>query len=304
MELKKRSTGQNDARQRERPLRIVPIDNGNRVAAVALLTKGFPEKSEAFWSRGLSFVSAHHARLNFGEIGQLLMKGDDAVGVLLTIKSRLPDEDRMVVNLSSWYVEPSSRWFAPRMLQMASSSQEETFTDLTPSPEACKLNERLGFSTVTDYTLFYPLLPKALGPARARLRPLADVPQGALPAAMRDMLEDHARFGCMVAVMEADGRHHPLVFLKTMTKRLPTARLIYCEDRQLAQRHISAIARHLLRKGRLAMTMAASDEERDAGGFAVLKSAPMQVKGVWNPRFINETYSELVLLPPWVLGRS
>ncbi|XHE14555.1 hypothetical protein PCC82_07430 [Agrobacterium deltaense] len=304
MELKKRSTGQNDARQRERPLRIVPIDNGNRVAAVALLTKGFPEKSEAFWSRGLSLVSAHHARLNFGEIGQLLMKGDDAVGVLLTIKSRLPDEDRMVVNLSSWYVEPSSRWFAPRMLQMASSSQEETFTDLTPSPEACKLNERLGFSTVTDYTLFYPLLPKALGPARARLRPLADVPPGALPAAMRDMLEDHARFGCMVAVMEADGRHHPLVFLKTMTKRLPTARLIYCEDRQLAQRHISAIARHLLRKGRLAMTMAASDEERDAGGFAVLKSAPMQVKGVWNPRFINETYSELVLLPPWVLGRS
>ncbi|QCM06498.1 hypothetical protein CFBP6626_06450 [Agrobacterium tumefaciens] len=252
----------------------------------------------------MSFVSAHHARLNFGEIGQLLMKGDDAVGVLLTIKSRLPDEDRMVVNLSSWYVEPSSRWFAPRMLQMASSSQEETFTDLTPSPEACKLNERLGFSTVTDYTLFYPLLPKALGPARARLRPLADVPPGALPAAMRDMLEDHARFGCMVAVMEADGRHHPLVFLKTMTKRLPTARLIYCEDRQLAQRHISAIARHLLRKGRLAMTMAASDEERDAGGFAVLKSAPMQVKGVWNPRFINETYSELVLLPPWVLGRS
>lgn len=282
----------------------MPIDNGNRVAAVALLTKGFPEKSEAFWSRGLSFVSAHHARLNFGEIGQLLMKGDDAVGVLLTIKSRLPDEDRMVVNLSSWYVEPSSRWFAPRMLQMASSSQEETFTDLTPSPEACKLNERLGFSTVTDYTLFYPLLPKALGPARARLRPLADVPPGALPAAMRDMLEDHARFGCMVAVMEADGRHHPLVFLKTMTKRLPTARLIYCEDRQLAQRHISAIARHLLRKGRLAMTMSASDEERDAGGFAVLKSAPMQVKGVWNPRFINETYSELVLLPPWVLGRS
>ncbi|HBT68381.1 MAG TPA: hypothetical protein DEB63_09230 [Agrobacterium sp.] len=252
----------------------------------------------------MSFVNAHHARLNFGEIGQLLMKGDDAVGVLLTIKSRLPDEDRMVVNLSSWYVEPSSRWFAPRMLQMASSSQEETFTDLTPSPEACKLNERLGFSTVTDYTLFYPLLPKALGPARARLRPLADVPPGALPAAMRDMLEDHARFGCMVAVMEADGRHHPLVFLKTMTKRLPTARLIYCEDRQLAQRHISAIARHLLRKGRLAMTMAASDEERDAGGFAVLKSAPMQVKGVWNPRFINETYSELVLLPPWVLGRS
>ena len=78
------------------------------------------------------------------------MKGDDAAGVLLTIKSRLPQTGRIVVNLSSWYVEPSCRWFAPRMLQMASSNEDEIFTDLTPSPEACKLNERLGFATVTD----------------------------------------------------------------------------------------------------------------------------------------------------------
>jgi hypothetical protein len=252
----------------------------------------------------VSLISDHHQRQDLGPIGQLLMKGDDAVGVLLTIRSRLLETGRTVVNLSSWYVEPSSRWFAPRMLQMATSSDEDIFTDLTPSPEACRLNERLGFTTVTNCTLFYPLPLKAFGPARARLRPLAEVPQGTLSAATRDMLEDHARFGCIVAVMEADGSHYPLVFLKTITKRLPSARLIYCEDRQVAQKHISAIARHLLGKGRLALTMAASDGKRDAGGFAILKSSPIQVKGAWNPRFINETYSELVLLPPWVLGRS
>lgn len=282
----------------ERPLKIVPIDNGNRVAAVALLTKGFPEKSEAFWSRGVSLITNHHERHNLGAIGQLLLKGDDAAGVLLTIRSRLPDTGRVVVNLSSWYVEPSSRWFAPRMLQMASSSEEETFTDVTPSPEACKLNERLGFHTVTDCTLFYPLPLKALGPASARLSPLAAMPPDALPGTIREMLEDHARLGCIVAVMQANGQHHPLVFLKTTTKRLPSARLIYCEDRQLAQRHIAAISRYLLGQGRLAMTMAALEGERKAGGFARHKSAPIQVKGAWNPRFINETYSELVLLPP------
>ncbi len=86
----------------ERPLKIVPIDNGNRVAAVALLAKGFPEKSEAFWSRGLSLIREHHERRELGPIGQLLMKGDDAAGVLLTIKSRLPDTGTIIVNLSSW----------------------------------------------------------------------------------------------------------------------------------------------------------------------------------------------------------
>ncbi|WP_323688093.1 hypothetical protein [Rhizobium sp. AN69] len=166
--VEKSLPARNDARQRERPLKTVPIDNGNRVAAVALLTKGFPEKSEAFWALGVSLISDHHQRQDLGPIGQLLMKGDDAVGVLLTIRSRLPETGRTVVNLSSWYVEPSSRWFAPRMLQMATSSDEDIFTDLTPSPEACKLNERLGFTTVTNCTLFYPLPLKAFGPAPGR----------------------------------------------------------------------------------------------------------------------------------------
>jgi hypothetical protein len=262
------------------------------------LAKGFPEKSEVFWSRGLALISDHHARRELGPIGQLLMKGENAEGVLLTIKSRLPETGRIVVNLSSWYVEPSCRWFAPRMLQMASSSEEELFTDLTPSPEACKLNERLGFQTVTDRTLFYPLPLKALRPSGARLSPLAAVSADTLPAAMREMLEDHLRLGCIVAIMQADGRHHPLVFLKTTTKKLPSARMIYCEDREVAQRHISAIARHLLGRGRLALTMSALDGKGNAGGFAAHKFAPIQVKGAWNPHFINETYSELVLLPP------
>lgn len=279
-------------------MKIVPIDNGNRAAAVALLAKGFPEKSKAFWSRGLSLISDHHERRELGPIGQLLMKGENAAGVLLTIKSRLPETDRIVVNLSSWYVEPSCRWFAPRMLQIASSSEEELFTDLTPSPEACRLNERLGFQMVTDRTLFYPLPLKALRPSGTRLNPLAAVRPDTLSAAMREMLEDHLRLGCIVAIMQADGRHYPLVFLKTTTKKLPSARLIYCEDRELAQRHISAIARHLLGRGRLALTMAALDGEHNGGGVAAHKFAPIQVKGAWNPHFINETYSELVLLPP------
>jgi hypothetical protein len=246
----------------------------------------------------LSLISKHHERRELGPIGQLLMKGDDAAGVLLTIKSRLPGTGTIIVNLSSWYVEPSCRWFAPRMLQMASSNEDEIFTDLTPSPEACRLNERLGFATVTDCTLFYPLPFAALRPANARLRPLADIKPETLSAETRGMLEDHARLGCIVALMEAENRHHPLVFLKTTTKRLPSARLIHCDDRQVAQRHISEIARNLLGHCRVALTLAAREGERKAGGLAAHTSAPIQVKGVWNPHFINETYSELVLLPP------
>lgn len=226
------------------------------------------------------------------------MKGDEAAGVLLTIRSRLAETGRVTVNLSSWYVEPSFRWFAPRMLQMASSDENEIFTDLTPSPETNKLNERLGFHTVTDCTLFYPLPLAALRPARARLYPLTETTAETLSSETREMLEDHARLGCIVAILEAEGQRHPLVFLKTTTKRLPSARLIYCEDRQIAQRHLPAIGRHLLRKGRLALTMAACEKDRHAGGFAAHKFAPIQVKGAWNPHIINETYSELVLLPP------
>lgn len=91
----------------------------------------------------------------------------------------------------------------------------------SPSAEACRLNERLGFHTVTDCTLFYPLPLKALRPSSARLITLASAQPGTLTSETREMLEDHARLGCIVAIMQADGRHYPLVFLKTATKGRP-----------------------------------------------------------------------------------
>ncbi|MDS7597159.1 hypothetical protein [Agrobacterium tumefaciens] len=273
------------------------IDKDNIDAALALLVKGFPERTVAFWSEGLRRVSAHHERRNLGSVGQLLLKGEDAVGVLLTLKSHLPGSDRTVVNLSSWYLEPSCRWFAPRMLQLASASPDETYTDLTPSPEAAKLNDRLGFKTVTDCTLFYPLPLKALFPSKASVVDLSHVPADAFSDHIREILSDHERLGCITAALSLDGRYHPLVFLKTTTKRLPSARLVFCEDRHIAQENIGTIARFLLAKGRLAMTLPCPEEEKNSGGFALQKTAKTQVKGEWNTRLVNETYSELVLLP-------
>ncbi|NWJ26306.1 hypothetical protein HWX89_18620 [Rhizobium sp. RM] len=242
-------------------------------------------------------VSAHHERRNLGSIGQLLMKKEEAVGVLLTLKSRLPGSERPVVNLSSWYLDPSCRWFAPRMLQLASASADETYTDLTPSPEAATLNERLGFTTATDVTLFYPLPLKALRPSEAAVVDMRTVPQDAFSLDITQMLEDHRRLGCILAALRVDNSYHPLVFLKTTTKRLPSARLIYCDNRHLAQKNLGAIARFLLKHGRIAMTMPCPQEDKNSGGFALHKTATTQVKGEWNARLVNETYSELVLLP-------
>lgn len=279
-------------------MRTAPIDSGNREQAIALLAKGFPGSTQAFWASALERIHKLHAAHDAGAPGELLMKGERPVGVLLKIASNNENGARRTVNLSSWYVEPECRWFAPRMLQKVISDDTAIYTDFTASPETFKLNERLGFQLVSQSIMLFPLPWTAVASrSSARLLKLTDVPSHALPQSTRHMMRDHEGLGCICTVMLVDGQYHPLVFASAKTKRMPSARLIYCENRSVAMKNASAIARFLLLRGKLFLTTPAHVDEKAKGGIPLKKFAPTQVKGEWKPDYVNQTYSELVLLP-------
>lgn len=108
---------------------------------------------------------------------------------------------------------------------------------------------------------------------------------------------DHEGLGCICAVMLVGGYYHPLVFASAKTKGMPSARLIYCENQSVAMKNAAAIARFLLLHGKLFLTTPAHVDEKAKGGVTLKKFAPTQVKGEWKPDYVNQTYSELVLLP-------
>ncbi len=146
-------------------MKLRPIDDCNSVQALAVLTRGFPEKSESFWAEGLQKILASPSRHNAEPVGCLMEVGGEDVGVVLTIPGQrpVPGGTRNLFNLAAWYVDEPHRWLAPRMLQKV-VAQDAVFTDLTPSAAAQAINPRLGFEILNEGFQVFPLLWTALRP--------------------------------------------------------------------------------------------------------------------------------------------
>ncbi|WP_432348759.1 hypothetical protein WMC41_25535 (plasmid) [Shinella yambaruensis] len=278
-------------------LKLRAIGHDGLDAASDLLTKGFPSRTRDFWRRGLKRLLDHEGTAGGGPIGNFLMAGETPIGILLTIARSDEGTGRKVINLSSWYVEESHRWYAPRMLLAAMSDSRATYTDLTPSKAATELNNRLGFRTI-DYDLPLFALPwlAIAGRRRGRLVALDAVPAGAIAEALMRDLRAHRDLGCIVTVIESGGRHHPVVFDVIRKKRIPLARVIYAESSDLVTDNLAILARLLLRHGVPLLCLQLPRGRHVPHAWRWKSGLRYQVKGEWDERIIDELYSERVLL--------
>ena len=277
-------------------MKLRPIDDCNSGNALAVLTRGFPEKSESFWAEGLRKILASPSRRDAEPIGFLMAVGSEDVGVVLTIPSERPGPGGMrnVFNLAAWYVDEPHRWLAPRMLQKVVAQQAAVFTDLTPSAAAQQINRRLGFEILNEgFQVF--LLPWTALRARKQARVIS-VDDAKLPDDMRAILDQHVRLGCVVAVLQDGADHHPLIFSRMTRRQLPGARVILTDSKSLIVDNLAVISRFLLRNGMLFLLMDANRADATAGGSISRWSAPTYVKGATDRSRIDHTYSELIFL--------
>lgn len=275
-----------------------PIDDASLGDAIALLSRGFPERTCVFWEASLRRLTAYRKGATARPIGQLMVVDGKAVGVILTIASRRFDgaTAREVVNLSSWYIDAPYRWLASRMLQSIVADDSVTYTDLTPTEQTERINARIGFRRAAEGLVLYFLPWAAIaGPSRARVVPFERLPPDALLPADRTLLAHHRELGCLAAALYLRG-YHPLLFQPTRRKGLPVARLVLAESRRLVTDNVGAIARFLLRSRMLFLSLYGDSVERTRGGIIWNRSASMLVKGSWQPERVDHTYSELVFL--------
>jgi hypothetical protein len=276
-------------------MKLHPIDDCNSGNALAVLTRGFPEKTESFWAEGLRKILASPSRRDAEPIGFLMAMGGEDVGVVLTIPSERPGPGgvRNVFNLAAWYVDEPHRWLAPRMLQKV-VAQAAVFTDLTPSAAAQQINQRLGFEVLNEGFQVFPLPWTALR-ARKQAR-VIPVEQASLSDDARATLDQHLRLGCVVAVLQNGADHHPLIFSRMTRRRLPGARVILTDSKRLIVDNLAVISRFLLGNGMFFLLMDANRADATAGGSISRWSAPTYVKGAADRNRIDHTYSELIFL--------
>jgi hypothetical protein len=120
------------ARQQIRCREISATD----IDAVAdLLTRGSFGRSRDYWMQGLQRQAAREVPAGYPRFGYMIDHDGMPVGVLLLLYTERGSgaEATIYCNLSSWYVDPAFRNYAPLLTKIAQKNKEVTYLNISPA---------------------------------------------------------------------------------------------------------------------------------------------------------------------------
>lgn len=273
-------------------------------AIAALLTRGFPIRSRDYWINGLRRLSVRETPDSFPRFGYMLEHDRTPVGALLLIHTARNDGGRTSIrcNLSSWYVEPAFRSFAPMLTKVAQRHKDVTYVNISPAQWTWQAIEAQGFRRYCGGLFFS--FPAASRPVKAMrvevVRQDAQAVEG-LSEADVALLARHAAYDCLSLVCRADdGRAFPFVLqpMRVRRIRLLAMQMIYCPDVADYIACAGAIGRFLLRRGRISIALDANGPISNLVGIYREPIGRKYFKGPHCPRLADLSDSELVIYGP------
>jgi len=281
-------------------IRCRQIEESDVDAVAALLTRGFPNRNSQFWHHALDQLTRREPPPGLQKYGYLLETGGTPVGAILLICSAMRTGDTVAprCNLSSWYVDPAYRAYAPLLVSHALRHKEVTYLNVSAAPHTWPIIEAQGFSRYSD-GLFVCF------PALSRMPPGDDVtvldarlkPAVAFDPFEQDVLRQHAEHGCISLWCATAERAFPFVFRPRLAKGvIPCAQLIYCHDIADFVRFAGSIGRHLALRGRPIVIVDANGPIPGLVGIFRHGRKPKYFKGPQRPRLGDLAYTEYAIL--------
>jgi hypothetical protein len=137
-------------------LRCRQIDEADIEAAASFLAHGFPAHDRGFWLDAFARLTKHEPPPGFPKYGYMLESDRVVVGAILLICSTLPADGAVTTrcNLSSWYVEPRFRPYAPMLVSQALRDKSVTYINISPAPHTRPIIEAQGFSRYCEGIFF------------------------------------------------------------------------------------------------------------------------------------------------------
>jgi hypothetical protein len=287
-------------------LRCREISEADIDAVADLLTRGFVGRPRSYWMQGLRRQAARQVPDGYPRFGYMLDCDGLPVGVLLLLYTARADgaETAIYCNLSSWYVEPAFRNYAPLLTKIAQKNAEVTYLNISPATWTWPIIEAQGFVPYCN-GLFFSL------PALSRIRPgmtvetiAADVRTiEGLSDSEAELLTRHARYGCLSLICRtASGDALPFILLPVRIRRgwiaPPAMQLMYCRDIADYVQCAGAIGRFLVRHGKISVLLDANGAVPGLIGIYTEARGRKYFKGPHRPRLANLTDTELVLYGP------
>ena len=199
-----------------------------------ILARGFRRRSVRYWLRALERLSRHSAPPGLPRYGYLLDNDGTPVGVLLLIFSTVRTGNAFGVrcNVSSWYVDPAFRVHAPLLTLQALRTKNVTYVNISSQTHVLPVIEVQGFSRYSSGQ--FVAIPSLSGNvAGGKVTPSGPHIEPKVPFEPyeRDLLLDHAGYGCMSLWCTTSERAYPFVFLpRLVTGLIPCVQLVYCRD--------------------------------------------------------------------------
>jgi hypothetical protein len=287
-------------------LRCREISEADLDAVADVLTHGFVGRSRHYWMQGLRRQAARRVPNGYPRFGYMLDNGGMPVGVLLLLYSSRMNggEAAIYCNLSSWYVDPAFRNYAPLLTKIAQKNKEVTYLNISPATWTWPIIEAQGFNSYCS-GLFFSL------PALSRVEPGLTVeiisPDAraieGLPDPEVELMASHARCGCLSLVCRTPGGDpFPFILIPMRIRRgwiaPPAMQLVYCRNIDEYVRCAGAIGRTLLRHGKLSVILDANGPVPGLTGFYSKARGRKYFKGPHRPRLADLTDTELVLYGP------
>ena len=268
-----------------------------------LLSRGFVGRSRDYWLAGLRRQAQREAPQNHPRFGYMLNRDGAPVGVLLLLYTAREGGAEIRCNLSSWYVEPQYRSYAPLLTKIAQRHKHVTYLNISPARWTWPIIEAQGCAAYCKGLFFsVPLLSRARGDTRIEIVSADATAVEGLPADELDLLRRHARAGCLSLACRTARDVVPFILSPVRIRRgllaPPAMQLIYCRDTADFAANAGAIGKLLLRCGKVAVILDANGPVAGLRGVYTEARGRKYFKGPHAPRLGDLSDTELVIYGP------
>jgi hypothetical protein len=286
-------------------VRCREISDADIEAIADLLTRGFVYRPREYWVQGLRRQASREVPQGYPRFGYTLDNNGVAVGVLLLLYTSGTERGAATIrcNLSSWYVDPAFRNYAPLLTTVAQRNKEVTYLNISPAKWTWPIIEAQGFNCYCSGLFFsIPALSRVEAGATVEIiAPETRAIEG-LPDADVKLLTSHARYGCLSLVCRTTGGAFPFILMPLRIRRgwiaPPAMQLIYCRDVADYVRCAGAIGRVLIRQAKFSVLLDANGPIPGLTGLYTEARGRKYFKGPDRPRHADLTETELVLYGP------
>ncbi len=231
----------------------------------------------------------------FPRYGYALLADGVLVGAIVLIFSRVQSSIRC--HVTNWYVAAPYRTYATLFFAGALANKEVTYLNTSARPAVWPIIAAQGFIKYSHGQFVFPTLPSLFQPNAVKLVGADIVPTSHFEPFERELVLEHAEYGCICFWCVTPDRAYPFVFWRRRFRYVvPGAQLIYCHDIDDIRRFARAISSYLFSLGVLFVSIDSNGPITGLTGMYLNGKSPRWYKGP-KPRLGDLAYTQTAMVP-------